>query len=299
LGPRPIDLHLNALRELGFTVSEEGGRIFCGGKGKGKTVHLTFPSVGATENILLAATSIPGETVIVNAAREPEICDLVGFLRAAGAHIAGEGSPVIRMEGGYPLHPVDYRVMSDRIAAVTYASAAACAGGRVVIKDFSPEYAGSVLSQLASAGCEIEAGQNEITVTAKKALCPYYSVKTTPYPGFPTDAQAILMATALKGKGISAFTETIFESRFRHAEEMRRMGADIRLYGHSALVFGVGSLKGAEVTATDLRGGASLILAALGAEGESVVEGMRYVHRGYEHIEENLRNLGAEVRPLP
>jgi len=298
LGPRPIDLHLNALREMGFTVTEEGGKISCGGKGKGKKIYLSFPSVGATENILLTALSVPGETYIINAAREPEICDLVGFLRAAGAHISGEGSPVIAVEGGRPLHPVDYRVMSDRIAAVTYASAVACAGGRVTLKGFYPDDAQPVLSQLAGAGCELTYEKDRLTLAGSGRLHPFYAIKTAPYPGFPTDAQAILMATALKGKGVSAFTETIFESRFRHAEEMRRMGADIRLYGHSALVFGVERLCGADVSATDLRGGAALMLAALGAEGESVIRGMNYVHRGYEHLEENLIALGANIRFL-
>lgn len=283
---------------MGYEVTEEGGRISCRGTGRGAEIHLGFPSVGATENILLAATGVPGVTRIVNAAREPEIGDLASFLRKGGVKIEGAGSSVIHIEGGGQYRAPAHTILPDRIAGATYAAAAAAAGGEVLLKNVVPGHFSAVTSLLEAAGCEIRTGETSLFIRRGAQFSPYYTVRTMPYPGFPTDAQAVLMATAVRGKGISAFTENIFESRFRHVDELRRMGADIRLYGKSALVFGVQTLRGADVAASDLRGGAALIIAALAAEGESTVDNMKYVRRGYEDIAGALRGLGAAIEDI-
>ena len=280
---------------MGYEVREEGGRVSCFGRGRPSEIHLAFPSVGATENILLAASGIPGVTRIINAAREPEIEDLAAFLIKGGMKIEGAGSSVIHIEGTGKLSPPEHTVLPDRIVGATYAAALASAGGEIVLKNVEPGHFSAVTALLETAGCEIRAGEKELRLRRGKAYSPFYTVRTMPYPGFPTDAQAVMMAAALRGRGISVFTETIFESRLRHAEELRRMGADIRVYGKNALVFGVERLYGAEVRATDLRGGAALIVAALAAEGESTVDNMKYVRRGYEDIAGNLRALGADA----
>ncbi|MBR5869043.1 MAG: UDP-N-acetylglucosamine 1-carboxyvinyltransferase [Clostridia bacterium] len=298
MGPRPIDLHLSSLRELGYTLRDEGGRIDCAGTGIAREIHLSFPSVGATENLLLAATGIPGVTRIINAAREPEIEDLVGFLRSAGANITGEGSSVLHIEGGKPLRPAEYTVMPDRIAGATYACAVASAGGELMLRQVVPSHFSAVTALLEAAGCRVITEENRLYISRKGELSPFYSVKTMPYPGFPTDAQAILMATAIRGKGVSAFTETIFESRFRHVSELRRMGADIRLFGKSALVFGKETIRGARVAAHDLRCGAALMVAALGAEGETHMDNMQYVARGYDDLVTHLNRAGANITML-
>lgn len=283
---------------MGYSVRDEGGQIDCHGKGNAREIHLSFPSVGATENILLAATGIQGTTRIINAAREPEIEDLVRFLRMAGAVITGEGSSVLHIEGGKTLHPAEYNIMPDRIAAATYACAAASAGGELLLDRVCPVHLSAVTALLEAAGCRVEAEETKLLVSRRQELTPFYSVKTMPYPGFPTDAQAILMATAIRGKGISAFTETIFESRFRHVSELRRMGADIRLFGKSALVFGRETIRGARVSAHDLRCGAALVVAALTAEGETRVDNMQYVARGYDNLVRDLNRAGARIREL-
>lgn len=286
------------MRELGYTVRDEGGRIDCAGVGSPREIHLSFPSVGATENILLAATGIPGVTRIINAAREPEIEDLVRFLRSAGAMITGEGSSVLHIEGGSPLSPAEYTIMPDRIAGATYACAVASAGGEVMLQQVTPGHFSSVTALLEAAGCRVKAEEDRLFIARNGELSPFYSVKTMPYPGFPTDAQAILLATAIRGKGISAFTETIFESRFRHVSELRRMGADIRLYGKSALVFGRETIRGARVSAHDLRCGAALVVAALGAQGETQIDNMQYVARGYDDMPTHLNRVGAKITVL-
>ncbi|MCQ2446941.1 MAG: UDP-N-acetylglucosamine 1-carboxyvinyltransferase, partial [Clostridia bacterium] len=296
LGPRPIDLHLSSLAAMGYEVGEEGGRIVCRGKGKPSEIHLSFPSVGATENIMLAAAGIPGVTRIVNAAREPEIGDLASFLRKGGVRVEGDGSSVIHIEGGRLSSSPEHAILPDRIAAATYLSALAAAGGDVTLHNVVPAHFSSVTSLLETAGCRVQYGADSLTLHRGERFSPFYTVRTMPYPGFPTDAQAVLMATAIKGKGVSAFTENIFDARFGHAGEMKRMGADIRIFGRSALVFGVDRLCGAAVTATDLRGGAALIIAALASEGESTIDNMKYVRRGYEDIVGDLQGLGADIR---
>ena len=298
LGPRPIDLHLAALRGLGAEIREEQGCLRCrGGKRmRGRELCLSIPSVGATENAMLAACGCPGVTTIVGAAREPEIVDLQGFLRSMGARVSGAGTSVVWVRGGKPLHPGDYRVMGDRIAAVTYLCAAGAAGGRVETAGISPEHLTAVLSCLKEAGCSVWTGEDWAAVECRRPLGGTSPVRTSPYPGFPTDAQAILMAALAGGRGTTMFVENIFESRYRHVDELRRMGADIQVSGRVAVVTGAGRLHGAPVRSTDLRGGAALVVAGLGAEGETVVSGLGHIRRGYDGLDRALTALGADIR---
>lgn len=296
LGARPVDLHLDALRSLGAVVTEEGGSIFCRDSGLfGSRINLSFPSVGATENAMLAALAARGETVITNAAREPEIVDLQSFLRKMGARVSGAGSSTITVSGFKPADRVGHRVMTDRIASATLMCAAASAGGSVTLKSVVPEHFETVTSALESMGCEIWRGKNELTLSAKERLKAPRPVSTGPYPAFPTDAQPLLMAACLKAEGTAAFTENIFENRFRHAMEMRRLGADISVVGKVAMVTGTEKLSAAPVTATDLRGGAALVVAALAAEGETEIYDTGHIARGYEELDSTLTGLGAEV----
>lgn len=303
LGPRPIDLHLSALRTLGAEILEEQGVLCCrrGREGlSGREICLSIPSVGATENIMLAACGSPGVTTIVGAAREPEIVDLQNFLRAMGARIDGAGTPAIAVQGGTtPLRPAEYRVMGDRIAAATYLCGAAAAGGEIELTGVSPDTLTAVLSCLEEAGCTIHTGQDRMVLTSRAPLRGISPVRTAPYPGFPTDAQAVLMAALAGGEGATLFVENIFDSRYRHVDELRRMGADIQIAGRAAMVSGVGRLRGASLRSPDLRGGAALVVAALGAEGTSQVSELRHIKRGYQGLDKNLRALGAEIREIP
>lgn len=302
LGPRPIDLHLSALRTLGAEILEEQGALCCrrGREGlSGREICLSIPSVGATENIMLAACGCPGVTTIVGAAREPEIVDLQNFLRAMGAEIDGAGAPAITVRGGAPLHPAEYRVMGDRIAAATYLCGAAAAGGEVELTGAAPDTLAAVLSCLEEAGCTVHTGRDRIALAATGPLRGIRPVRTAPYPGFPTDAQAVLMAALAGGEGATLFVENIFDSRYRHVDELRRMGADIQIAGRAAMVSGVGRLHGAGLRSPDLRGGAALVVAALGAEGASQVSGLRHIRRGYQDLDKNLRALGADIREIP
>ena len=302
LGPRPIDLHLAALRTLGAEILEDQGCLCCrrSRKGlRGREICLSMPSVGATENAMLAACGCGGTTTIVGAAREPEIVDLQNFLRSMGARIQGAGSSLITVEGGAPLHPARYRVMGDRMAAATYLCAAAAATGDVELTGAEGDTLTAVLSCLEQAGCEIHRGENLIALRCRGPLRGIPPVRTAPYPGFPTDAQAVLMAALAGGEGSTMFVENMFESRYGHVDELRRMGAEIQIDGRVALVTGVGRLRGAALRGTDLRGAAALAVAALGAEGVSTLSQLRHIRRGYEHFPENLRSLGAEIRELP
>lgn len=302
LGPRPIDLHLAALRALGAEILEEQGSLCCRSSGKGlqgREICLSIPSVGATENAMLAACGSDGTTTIVGAAREPEIVDLQNFLRAMGARVRGAGGSVITIEGKTPLHPARYRVMGDRMAAATYLCAGAAAGGELEITGVSPDTLTAVLSCLSEAGCAVHTGEDMISLKHRGLLRGISPVRTAPYPGFPTDAQAVLMAALAGGTGSTMFVENIFDSRFGHVDELRRMGAEIQVAGRVAVVTGAGKLQGASLRGTDLRGTASLVVAALGAEGVSRVSGLRHIRRGYEHFSRNLRNLGAEIREIP
>ena len=302
LGPRPIDLHLAALRALGAEILEEQGALACRccREGlRGRELCLSIPSVGATENAILAACGCPGVTTIVGGAREPEIIDLQSFLQAAGAQIEGAGTSTITIRGGLPLHPVEYRVMGDRIAAATYLCAAAAAGGEVELTGITPDTLTAVLACLEETGCTLHTGPDRIVLASSAPVKGISPVRTAPYPGFPTDAQAILMAALAGGEGATLFVENIFDARYRHVDELRRMGADIQVAGRAAMVSGVGRLHGAAVRSTDLRGGAALVVAALGAEGTTQVSELRHIRRGYQALDKNLRALGADIREIP
>ena len=300
LGPRPIDLHLAALRALGAEILEEQGALVCRrGTLRGREICLAVPSVGATENAVLAACGCPGVTTIVGVAREPEIADLQGFLQAAGARVTGAGTSTIEVEGCAELHPVEYRVMGDRIAAATYLCGCAAAGGEVSLTGVSPDTLTAVLTCLEEAGCALHTGPDQIVLASRALLRGISPVRTAPYPGFPTDAQAILMAALAGGEGATLFVENIFDSRYRHVDELRRMGADIQVAGRAAMVSGVGRLHGAAVRSTDLRGGAALVVAGLGAEGITQVGELRHIRRGYQALDKNLSALGADIREIP
>jgi len=296
LGPRPIDLHLAGLRELGAEILDTGGQLHCKApRLAGKTLVLGFPSVGATENLMLAACGAEGQTIISNAAREPEIVDLQEFLNACGARVSGAGSSTVSVEGGRTLRGCTYRIMPDRIVAATYLCAAASTGGGLFLRGAKEEHLSTVTAVLREAGCEITADETGIHCAAAESLKAVRPIRTAPYPGFPTDAQAILMAALLCSRGVTVFEENLFTSRYRHVDELVRMGADIRVFGRTAVVTGVKTLHGASVRCTDLRGGAALCVASLAAEGESRVSEISHIDRGYEDIARDLRALGADV----
>jgi len=296
LGPRPIDLHLDALRKLGAEIREEDGVLYCRAPNglRGCELHLPFPSVGATENAMLAACASRGVTTITGAAREPEIEDLQRFLNALGARVQGAGSSVITVQGAARLRPADHTVMGDRIVAATYLSAVGGAGGEVELTGVCPAHLSTVLDVLEEAGCSLQRKENCIFLHSDGRLRGVRPIRTAPYPGFPTDAQAVVMAALAGGEGETIFEENIFQSRYRHVSELARMGADIRLTGRTAIVRGA-PLHGACVCSTDLRGGAALVVAALNSEGTSRVGELHHIDRGYDHLEQALRRLGAEI----
>lgn len=297
LGPRPIDLHLSALRQMGCDIREEHGYLLCRAPDglRGTQIHLSFPSVGATENILLAAVTARGETVIRNAAREPEITDLADFLNACGARVSGAGESVITVQGVARLHACEFSVMSDRIAAATYLAAAAMTGGSVLLKNVAPRDLFPVIPAFAESGCDLRIGTDEIMLTAPKRLKRVKQITTMAYPGFPTDAQPPLMAMLTVAEGTSVFIENIFQNRYRHADALSRMGARLKTEGRVCVVEGVPGLSGAPVEAPDLRGGAALVLAGLVAEGETRVEALHHILRGYENMDLVLSGLGAQI----
>lgn len=297
LGPRPIDLHLDAMRALGAEVSEQGGDIVCrAGKLRGAHIALSMPSVGATENAMIAACAAEGMTRITNAACEPEIVSLQGFLRALGADMDGAGTPEIVIRGFAPRKKVGWRVMTDRIAASTLLCACALAGGDVQLRGVQPQDFASVTDALGAMGCEIGQTSHTLRLRSNALLRAAPLIQTRPYPGFPTDAQPLMMAAALRARGTTVFVENIFPNRYRQAGQLRRMGADIRVQGRVAMVSGVPALHGAAVSAEDLRGGAALVIAALGAEGESIINDPGHIDRGYDGLDTALRALGADVQ---
>ena len=297
LGARPIDIHLKALRELGAEVTESGGEVYCCTAGlHGARINFDFPSVGATENLMLAACAAEGTTVLTNAAREPEIVDLQNFLNKKGANIRGAGTSVIEIEGFSAKPKVEHSVLPDRIAAATYLCAAASSGGDICLQDVVPAHFETVTTALKSMGCGLVIDRNSVRLRRNEAMRACRPMITKPYPGFPTDAQALLMAASLRAEGTSVFVENIFENRFRHVAELQRLGADIRVVGRVAMVTGVDRLAAAPVTATDLRGGAALILAGLAAEGVTQIEDSGHICRGYEDLAESLCALGADVK---
>ena len=298
LGPRPIDLHIGALRQLGVEIVETRGRLVCrvAGRLKGADIALSFPSVGATENVLIAASVADGTTTLTNAAREPEIVDLCRYLTACGARIAGAGEGVITIEGVERLHGCEHRVIPDRIEAATYMAAAAVTGGSLILKHAHPPHLAAMLPIFEEAGCRISTWEDELLISAPSRLRRLKTVRTMPYPGFPTDAAAPLMAMACVADGTSVFIENIFQNRYKHAGELLRLGAHIKAEGRVAVVEGVPLLSGAHVCCTDLRGGAALVVAGLAADGETVIEQIGHIDRGYQHIEQTLSAAGAHIR---
>ena len=297
IGQRPIDLHLSALRELGAQVTQHGEQVRCACTAlRGGTVRLRFPSVGATENILLAGMGADGPVTVINAAREPEVAALARFLRAMGAEICGEGSGVIRLTPPGVFRDVRFRVPPDRIEAATYLCALASAGGALTVRNARPDQLAPVIDCLRGAGMSITSAGQELHASCG-ALHAIEPVRTGPYPAFPTDAQAPLMAALLKAEGSTCFEETVFEHRFGHVPALRAMGADVTVSGAKARIRGVPALHGADAAATDLRGGAAMVIAALGAEGVSHITEIQHIDRGYERLCEKLRGLGAEVYP--
>jgi UDP-N-acetylglucosamine 1-carboxyvinyltransferase len=296
IGLRPIDLHLKALRELGVEILEEHGYIYCtASQIKGADIHLDFPSVGATENIMLAAVKGKGTTTITNAAREPEIVDLERFLNAMGARVSGAGGNVIKIEGVEHLHGAEFTIMPDRIVAATYLAASAITGGEMHLKSVEPRDMTAMLKALESMGVELKISDSEIVQRISGPLKNIPIIRTMPYPGFPTDIQSPFMAMCTLAKGTSVFIETIFENRFQHVDELVRMGADIKVDGRSAVIRGVKKLQGANVVARELRGGAALVVAALAAEGKTTIAGTEYIDRGYENIEKYLLACNARI----
>ena len=296
IGLRPIDLHLNGLRRLGVCVSEGGGYIDCScSKIEGAEVVLDFPSVGATENIILAAAKAKGTTLIRNAAKEPEIVDLQNFINRMGGKIRGAGTATVRIDGVRKLSGTEYTPVSDRIEAGTFLIASAMCGGEIAIKNADADNISSLLHKLCEISCKISTKDDKIYIRSGRRLSPKL-VETSPYPGFPTDLQAPMTALACVCDGSTVIVENLFETRFKHVPELIRMGADVTVRGRSAFVRGVGSLKGADVIAGDLRGGAALTLAAISAEGLSTVTDLSHIDRGYSDFEYKLRGLGARIR---
>lgn len=297
LGPRPIDLHIYGLKKLGVDIIEERGTIKCRVKNrlKGTKIVLPFPSVGATENIMIAAVMAQGETSIHNAAQEPEIVDLANYLNSRGADIKGAGESLIVINGVNKLGNTEHTVIPDRIVATTYLSAVSMTTGDVLINNVNPQDLDSTIPVLEEMGSRIFVENDKIRIISKDRVKPIKTIRTMPYPGFPTDAQAPIMALASIANGTSIFVENIFENRYKHAIELNRMGADIKIEGKVAIVKGVNKLLGTTVKAQDLRGGASLVLAGLVADGVTRVEDIHHIERGYEDINKVFRKLGANI----
>ena len=296
LGKRPIDLHLSALRQMGAEIREDGGEIFCSApRLNGAEIVLPFPSVGATENIMLAACAAKGETVIHGAAREPEITALQDYLRAMGADVRGAGTDTVVIGALRPEKHIACRIIPDRIVASTIACAAACTGGDVELRGIDPRQFSTVLRFLNQAGCDIISTDRSVRLRSEGRLKAVGEISTAPYPGFPTDAQPVLMAALLKARGMTRITENIFENRYRQVPELCRLGADIVTHGKIAEIWGVDSLHGTALTATDLRGGAAMIVAGLSAEGETLICDEGHISRGYERFDARLRALGADI----
>ncbi len=295
IGSRKVDMHLRGLLDLGVRISTEHGYIDASGRARGGHIVLEFPSVGATENLLMAASVGEGTTVIDNAAREPEIADLADFLTGMGARISGAGTQTMTVEGVDALHPADHTVIPDRIEAGTFLAAGALCGGPVTVTGCEPAHMEMVLTKLGQAGATLDVGGDSITIRRDGPLSPT-DVSTLPYPGFPTDMQAQFMTMMSIADGDCVITENVFENRFMFADEITRMGADVRIEGHHALVRGVPRLSGAPVCSPDLRGAAALVLAGLVAEGTTVVTEIQHIERGYEDFVPRLRALDADVR---
>ena len=300
IGSRPVDQHIEGLVKMGAQIETEGGYIHARAKRlKGVRLVLDLVTVTGTENLMMAATLADGTTTIENAAREPEVVDLAACLNSMGARVHGAGTDTITVEGVRELRGTHYRVLPDRIESGTFLVAAALTGGRVKLKNALPGTMDAVLDKLQEAGADISVGEDWIALDMHGRRPVAVDIKTSPYPAFPTDMQAQFTAMNVVSKGTAVVSETVFENRFMHVHELRRMGADIRLAGNTAIVHGVPRLNAAPVMATDLRASASLVLAGLVAEGETVVDRIYHIDRGYESIEEKLTRLGAQIRRVP
>jgi UDP-N-acetylglucosamine 1-carboxyvinyltransferase len=298
IGARPINLHLQGLAKLGAEINIDKGMVTASaGLMRGSEICLDFPSVGATENIMMTATCARGVTILVNAATEPEISDLALLLNKMGARVSGAGTPVVQIEGGYPLHGAVHTVIPDRIEAGTYMVAAAATRGEVRLEQVAPEHLRSVTTRLRDAGVEVEEGTSELFVRANREYVPL-AIETAPYPGFPTDMQPQFAAFLATVAGTSRITETVFESRFLYTRELCRMGACIEQSGDSIIIQGAKTLSPALVKANDLRAGAALVIAALSAWGETEIDGVIHLDRGYEDLEDKLCGLGARIRRM-
>jgi len=296
IGPRPIDLHLKALRSMGAIIEESHGQLYCKTEGlKGCDIQLDYPSVGATENIILAAVKAKGTTVIRNAAREPEIIDLQNYLNKSGAKVSGAGTSVITIEGVKELKDVTHTIIPDRIVAGTLMVASTITGGDIILNNIIVEHLLGTIAKLKEAGALIYTNGNSLKVAGPRKVNSIEMIQTLPYPGFPTDMQAQMMALLSIANGTSIICETVFENRFKHGEELIRMGANIKIFGRVAVINGVKELTGAKVTAKDLRGGAALTLAGLVAKGTTEVQNIYHIERGYEDFHITLQNLGADI----
>ena len=299
IGARPIDIHLKGFEALGVKIEQGHGYIEASAPEglKGTSIYFDFPSVGATENIMMAASLAEGTTILENVAEEPEIVDLANYLNKMGAKIRGAGTDTIRIEGVDKLHGADYTIIPDRIEAGTYMIAAAMTGGDVVVENVLPEHQKPLIAKLREAGAVVEEDIDKVRVIGKNPL-KAVSIKTLPYPGFPTDMQAQMMAMMVIAEGRSKVTETVFENRFMHVVELNRMGAQISTEGRSAVIDGPSKLTGCDVRATDLRAGAAMILAGLVAEGTTRIGDLHHIDRGYENIVAKLKNLGADIERI-
>ncbi len=299
IGIRPIDLHLKGLRSLGVKITDGDGLIYCDGRDMhAGDVYLDYPSVGATENVMMAAALLPGTTYIHNAAREPEIEDLQQFVNAMGGSIRGAGTQLIEIEGVKRLHGVCYRPMPDRIVAGTLLCAAAITGGEITLENVRPFDLIPVEAKLTEMGCTLYDDKTRVHLKAPQRLRTFSALQTQPHPGFPTDMQAQMMALCCVAKGTGVIVENVFESRFGHVSDLNRMGARIRVNGRVAVIEGVKKLHGQSVCARDLRGGAALVLAGLAAEGETIIENIHLIDRGYAGLEKTLGSLQGTVKRI-
>lgn len=299
IGTRPVDMHIRALKSLGATITENGSSITCCARHlTGAKIILPFASVGATENIMIAAAVSKGKTIIINPAREPEICDLAEFLNKCGARIYGAGETTIEIEGVDKLTPCEHRIIPDRILASTYMSACAASGGEIVIHDVRPTHLSPVFPVFNEMGCRLYLSNNDLRVAAPKRLRRVRMIKTMPFPAFPTDSQSPVTAALTLAKGTSVIKENIFENRFRFVSQLNRFGADVTVDEQMAVINGVKILHGADVYATDLRGGAALVVAGIAAEGETTVHSIEHIDRGYADLEMNFRHLGADIKRI-
>ena len=300
LGPRPIDLHLASLEKMGVEFRQDGDHLDCTVPDElhGASIDLSFPSVGATENIMLAASLAKGETIIRNAAREPEISDLAAFLNRAGGKVSIEKDGTIHICGVESLHEVEYRVIPDRIVGISYLCCGAITGGTISVERVEPDHMRAVFPILEAMGCHLSIDRTEILLRAPKRLKAVRNITTMPYPGFPTDALAPIMALSAVARGTTVFTENIFQNRYKQAWELCRMGADIRTEGRIAVVRGVAKLHPASVSCTDLRGGAALVITALATEGNTLIHEIHHIQRGYEDLPRILNQAGASITLL-